>query len=566
MADAHTGMPTLADLAALRAWYEGMGAREAVQRYLPDKRATSQSSRAILGRLRRRLATYAVERHRPDLAESFTVPAGQRTLRARAMAESLAELARLPAPQPVLGDSIERWLSARAVEALHARGIKTLADLTVRIPRRRRWWAAIPGLGQSGARRIEAFFATHPELTDRARALIQREAPQDVVPWERLRTPQELDGSRGAFRAPRGTSTLRADNDYEAVRAWIDLHESPATQRAYRKEAERLLLWSVVERARPLSSLTTEDAVAYRAFLRHPSPRSRWVGPIRPRCSPEWRPFSGDLSPRSVAHAITVLGALFRWLVEQRYLLANPFAGVKVRNARRTGPLDAGKSFTDGEWQLLVAVAQGLEWSYGWSKAASQRLRFLLNFCYATGLRAEEFVSATLGDIVSDADGRLWLQVEGKGGKRARVAVPPFALLALEGYLAGRGLPVQRARWAPRTPIVGGLATGDEARITSGRLWSVMRRFFMLAAEVVRKEAPATAVKFASATPHWMRHTHASHALQRGVELTAVRDNLRHSSIATTSVYLHAGDARRASQMAEAFAIKPQESGNHSER
>jgi hypothetical protein len=96
------------------------------------------------------------------------------------------------------------------------------------------------------------------------------------------------------------------------------LHESAATRRAYRKEAARLILWAIVERGRALSSLATEDAVAYRAFLRHPAPRQRWIGPARPRNSAEWRPFAGGLSARSTAYALSVLGALFRWLIEQR--------------------------------------------------------------------------------------------------------------------------------------------------------------------------------------------------------------------------------------------------------
>src|SRR5262249_47019556 len=150
---------------------------------------------------------------------------------------------------------------------------------TVRIPRRRRWWAAIPGLGTASARQIEAFFAAHPQLTERARALVVVDAPEDIVPWERIVVPHEVDGSQGTFRAPRATCTLSANNDYDAVHAWLALHESPATQRAYRKEAERLILWAIVERGRALSSLTAEDAVAYRAFLRHPAPRTRWVGP-----------------------------------------------------------------------------------------------------------------------------------------------------------------------------------------------------------------------------------------------------------------------------------------------
>lgn len=50
------------------------------------------------------------------------------------------------------------------------------------------------------------------------------------------------------------------------------------------------------------------------------------------------------------------------------------------------------------------------------------------------------------------------------------------------------------------------------------------------------------------------RHTHATHALARGAELTTVRDNLRHASIATTSIYLHSDDVKRARQIRDAFA------------
>ena len=53
----------------------------------------------------------------------------------------------------------------------------------------------------------------------------------------------------------------------------------------------------------------------------------------------EWRPFLGALSARSTAYALTVLGAMYRWLIEQRYVLANPFAGIKVRGTSRAAPL-----------------------------------------------------------------------------------------------------------------------------------------------------------------------------------------------------------------------------------
>ena len=340
------------------------------------------------------------------------------------------------------------------------------------------------------------------------------------------------------------------------MQAWLSLHEAPATQRAYRKEAERLLLWAIVERGCALTSLSTEDAVAYRAFLRAPTPRGRWMGPARPRAAIEWRPFTGPLSTRSTAYALTVLSALFRWLMEQRYTLANPFAGVKVRGGKPAA-LDAARAFTQSEWNLVRTLADGLEWSYGWELPAAQRLRFLLDFGYGTGLRAGELIGATLGRLERDPHDDLWIHVIGKGAKAGKVAVPPIAAVALDRYLAERGLPVTPAQWNSRTPILGSLgqaADAQKAGITASRLWAVVKRFFATAADELHLVHPALAEKLRRATPHWMRHTHASHALQRGAEVTTVRDNLRHSSVATTSVYLHTDDLRRARQMREAFS------------
>lgn len=554
--EAAQDFPGAAALAALRAWYAGMGTTEAVAQYLPHSTDAGRSSRAVLGEIRRQLADHARRCRRDDLARLILHPASERPKRVRAVMAAIDLLRGLAVPRPLVTDAVERWLPARIAQPIQAHGLRTLADLTVRVPRRRRWWAAIPGLGATSARQVEAFFAAHPSLTAAARALVPVGMPHDVVPWERLYVPHEVDGSHGAFRAPPATCILGAGNDYEAVQAWLSLHESGATQRAYRKEAERLILWAIVERGKALSSLTTEDAVAYRAFLRHPAPRGRWVGPAAPRSSPEWRPFTGALSARSVAYALSVAGALFRWLIQQRYALANPFAGIKVRGASRSEPLAVTRVFGEGEWAIVQAVAEGLEWVHGWEAPAAQRLRFVLDFAYATGLRIGELVGATLGQIEADVHGDHWLRLVGKGGKAGKVALPPLARSALDRYLMQRQLPVTPARWNPKTPLLGSLDLDSTDGITATRLWSVMRRFFLKVAEVVEADSPALAEKLRRASPHWMRHTHATHALARGAELTTVRDNLRHASITTTSIYLHGDEVKRARQMDAAFAAR----------
>jgi len=551
------GFPGTAELAALRAWYSGMSTRNAVDQYLAEQRHVRQSSRSQIGNIRKRLAAFARLRRREDLAGAFEHPESERVSHSRKATAAIELLRTITPPVPQITDDISLWLSDRSVVSLKAHGINTLADLTVRVPRRRRWWTSVPGLGVTGAKQIEAFFAQHPLLVERARALIVRNVQQDVVPWEMLVVPSDVDGSRGSFRAPPESCTLNSANDYEAVQAWLSLHESAATTRAYRKEAERLILWAIVERGKALSSLNTEDAIAYRAFLRHPTPARRWIGPPQARTSPDWKPFVGGLAPRSVAYALAVLGAMFCWLIVQRYVLANPFSGIKVRGASHAAPMDTGRVFSEGEWAIIRAVADGLEWSYDWQLPAAQRLRFILDFAYATGLRVSELVNAKLGQIEVDGNGNHWLKLVGKGSKSGKVALPPLVRSALDHSLMQRGLPTTPAYWKPSTPLIADLGDpNSKTGITATRVWKLMKRFFTTVATAIEKDAPATAEKLRRASPHWMRHTHATHALARGAELTTVRDNLRHASVTTTSIYLHTDEVKRARQMGDAFGAR----------
>lgn len=164
---AGSGLPNAGELASLRAWFEGIDARDAVVRYLGHVKATGQSSRSMLTSIRRRVAKHAHSVGRPDLADIFQATGPSRIERARAVAEAI-ELIRSAAPrQPLLGDEVSLWFSDRIARVLNAQRIRTLADLTVRIPRRRQWWHAIDGLGAASAKRVEEFFVSHSALTGR---------------------------------------------------------------------------------------------------------------------------------------------------------------------------------------------------------------------------------------------------------------------------------------------------------------------------------------------------------------------------------------------------------------
>lgn len=110
-------------------------------------------------------------------------------------------------------------------------------------------------------------------------------------------------------------------------------------------------------------------------------------------------------------------------------------------------------------------------------------------------------LAPTLGGIKVDPHGDHWLYLLGKGAKAGKVALPPLARIALDRYLVERGLPVTPARWDPHTPLIGSLGQGPAAGITGTRLWGVLRRFFVHAADLIQAAHPAAAEKCGRPAP-----------------------------------------------------------------
>ncbi len=93
-------------------------------------------------------------------------------------------------------------------------------------------------------------------------------------------------------------------------------------------------------------------------------------------------------------------------------MLANPFAGVKVRDATRTRVLNVSHASPEGEWALVRTIADVLEWSFGWSVAAAPALPAGFRACNRP---ASELIGATQGHVETDPRGDHWLRVTGKG-------------------------------------------------------------------------------------------------------------------------------------------------------
>lgn len=132
------GFPSASELAALRAWYQGLNTREAVTRYLDGSLTTASSARPIIRSIRRQLREFARLRLRPDLAKLIGHRESERTKLARAVFQAIETLRSSPAPMPQISDAVERLLAPQPVKALHAYGIRTLTDLAVRIAKRKK--------------------------------------------------------------------------------------------------------------------------------------------------------------------------------------------------------------------------------------------------------------------------------------------------------------------------------------------------------------------------------------------------------------------------------------------
>ena len=137
------------------------------------------------------------------------------------------------------------------------------------------------------------------------------------------------------------------------------------------------------------------------------------------------------------------------------------------------------------------------------------------------------------------------MDVEGKGGKFRRVPATDELVAELRRYRHALGLTPLPSAGDP-TPAVLPLI-GPRTFMTRTAIYELFKDIVRTTADRVRARGPehsAAAAHIERASPHWMRHTAASH--QSGaINLTMVRDNMGHDKIATTSLYLHSEDDAR---------------------
>jgi site-specific recombinase XerD len=208
------------------------------------------------------------------------------------------------------------------------------------------------------------------------------------------------------------------------------------------------------------------------------------------------------LSARTVARRLASLKSFRRYLRRRGVHGVDPGPGVSAPRIPRRLP----RFLTEEEMTRLLEES-------GWEEAPrGLRDRALIELLYSTGLRVSELVSLQGRDL-DEANGML--TVRGKGGKDRRVPVGRPALGALAAY-RGRPLPRGEPLFPGRN---GALSVRTVQRVVASHLARVARR--------------------AKLSPHVLRHSFATHLLDRGAELRAVQELLGHATLASTQVYTH---------------------------
>jgi site-specific recombinase XerD len=585
--------PSRADFAMMRAALQGVAADTVRDRFGDAGHDYGdEDPRTTLDRVKKRLQQFALLHQRPGEARTLS-PAALATPNGIAHAlDALKVLDTLPAftpPAPALGDAPAQWFPPRLAAPLARAGITSLFALIQKMDAGLGWYRQIDGLGKGGGRFITAWLERLPTLLAQARrtamaTLTASDSHALAVAWP-TRTmrewyaalPTPLTGTIGHNRAPSHDSLLNADDDYAALDAWMMRWEinttaedeedalNPAcrgqdrrsrsprprrnlTARAYRKEIERLLIWCVAVHGKAFSSLKTEDAYAFRDFLLHPP--TDWQGARQRRDSPHWRPFVKPLSAKSVAYALCIINAWANYLLGKCYLKGNPFGGVTVPTDTEIKTRTT-KCWTPAEWPWIARALNHLDATEAMSEPSRLRLRLVMQVGYSTGLRPQELVDATLGDIIHDG-GRWAIRVLGKGRKRRTLPIPSTTMLPLIRYLIiARGISSDPATWRGDAPLIAALGEERaEAAITTRSLLAHIKRLLA----VVHKIAPASvAARISQGTTHWLRHTFATTMLEHNVAPAVLLDLMGHASLATQRIYTDTDERLRAREVERIF-------------
>jgi integrase/recombinase XerD len=279
------------------------------------------------------------------------------------------------------------------------------------------------------------------------------------------------------------------------VDAWLDhlrieLRRSANTVDSYARDLEHLRRFAAGE-SRTLEAL---DRHALEAFVRELMGRG--------------------MSPRSVARIVSATRGFYRYLIVHRHIELSP--ADDLQPPRAWAALPKFLSIEDVDRLLAlpdVSTPKGL------------RDRAFIEVLYATGLRVSELVMLGTANLNLEAG---YLVTRGKGAKERLVPIGDEAVAWVGRYLREGRPQLLRGRTSPRLFVN---ARGGTTLTRLG-VWKIL------------KEYGKAAGLGRSLSPHVLRHSFATHLLDRGADLRAIQMMLGHADLSTTQIYTHVLEAR----------------------
>ncbi|MEO5679359.1 MAG: tyrosine recombinase [Acidimicrobiales bacterium] len=271
--------------------------------------------------------------------------------------------------------------------------------------------------------------------------------------------------------------------DGEEYLTWLGAERgrAPNTLAAYRRDLAAYEAWLAAAGV-PLAEVTEQAVERYVAHLR-----------------------STGKAPSSVARALVAVRSVHRFRLDRGRAAADPTGDVGVPRV----PVGRPQALSEQEVTALLAATLG-----GSPKA--RRDRAILELLYSTGMRISELTGLSLDDVRL-VDGTL--RAGAQGPKERLVPVGSCACLALEAWLGPRGRPAMAAR---RVAVDAVFLNTRGGRLSRQGAWAVVR-----AAGDLIGLGPRL-------TPHVLRHSCATHMLERGADIRVVQELLGHASVATT--------------------------------
>ena len=265
---------------------------------------------------------------------------------------------------------------------------------------------------------------------------------------------------------------------------------SQNTVSAYRRDLRRYADWCQMRRVTRVSDVTENDLADFAASLRHP--QEPW----------------GRLSASSAARLVVAVRGFHRFAAAEGFSIVDPSTNVQPASIGRRLP----KALSYSDVERLLAACGDLE------SAAGLRDRALLELLYGTGARVTEAVSLDVDDVDLVS---LTVTVVGKGDRQRRLPLGGYASRAIDEYLMrGRPMLATSGRGSARLFL-----NMRGAPLSRQRAWGVIR------------DAAERAGIVTSVIPHSLRHSFATHLIERGADVRVVQELLGHASVTTTQIY-----------------------------